>query len=246
MTRTPTRKARSSSFLSLLTIVVYYVCCILILLTVFPSCITASSKKSKPKAFSSSSKAFPSVSTTQSTATVTSSWTYKCPCVCDMDDFTRKRVLCNEIKLTSIPTPDMDRNTQVILSILFWMKMLTCYPKGSRCLWNSWSSSRPHHRPYFPRVWHPRGGDHHICISPCHRWLVLLARQEDPFPESQSQPNLFSQRKWFHWFSFSGWSQSLGQSHLLCSVCCLSKAHKPDYIKSFQEQVDKIGSANVL
>ena len=40
-------------------------------------------------------------------------WTMKCPCKCDVDQFNRKRVFCNEGDKQSIPTNSMDKNAQV-------------------------------------------------------------------------------------------------------------------------------------
>lgn len=44
-------------------------------------------------------------------------WTMKCPCKCDIDQFNRRRIICNEGDKQSIPTHLMDKNAQV--SLLF-------------------------------------------------------------------------------------------------------------------------------
>lgn len=42
-----------------------------------------------------------------------SSYIYKCPCLCDLDDVNRKRIICDEGGQDFIPTQSMDKETQV-------------------------------------------------------------------------------------------------------------------------------------
>lgn len=45
-----------------------------------------------------------------------SKWTFQCPCLCDLDDFGRKRIICDESQqsqLSVIPVDAMDKHAQV-------------------------------------------------------------------------------------------------------------------------------------
>ena len=86
--------------------------CITLIFSVIVDCLSPSSMKTTSKRSSQTST--PASSSSSSGSTL-SNWTFRCPCVCDFDDFTRKRVLCSNSKITSIPTPLMDKNTQVLV-----------------------------------------------------------------------------------------------------------------------------------
>ena len=43
-------------------------------------------------------------------------WTYQCPCSCDIDDYGRKRIVCDESQenlISGIPSDSMDPKAQV-------------------------------------------------------------------------------------------------------------------------------------
>lgn len=85
-----------------------------LLLPPFIECSTST------KSLSKTSKASPSSLKMLSSSSPPSvfSWTYRCPCLCDFDNYSRKRVICSSKQhsnFTSIPTPSMDKNIQVLV-----------------------------------------------------------------------------------------------------------------------------------
>lgn len=46
-------------------------------------------------------------------SSIRSNWTYRCPCICNYDDYSRKQIQCINIYFDRIPVDEMDSTAQV-------------------------------------------------------------------------------------------------------------------------------------
>lgn len=128
------------------------------------------------------------------------SWTFKCPCKCDLDGFGRKRVTCSGGRLRDIPVRDMDTKTQVrfLLTKKVLLPFYFCSTSSGSCHHGIHArTERFNHRKNLPRLRPVGRGNNSILTSTCDRRLDILARKEDPFDRLESQQDRSVERVWF-------------------------------------------------